>query len=167
LVDPYRRYAVNQKSAFDLISVCGAVVLFLCWVFHQTVVDRMDKQLSSLSAAENLYRVYQSHNAVFNSIIETHKDDKKIEEAIRRFQIYNYGLGLKSLAEQVGLTPLIGYDVTMDDMQAYLEKAQGLAKDLRASVEARRDRDSTVFNFGYGFGSLLAVLGAALKLRLP
>jgi hypothetical protein len=158
---------VNQKSAFDLISVCGAVILFLCWVFHQTVVDKMDKKLSSLSAAENLYRVYQSHNAVFNSIIEIRKDDQKAEEAIRRFQTYNYGLGLESLAQQVGLTPMIGYDATMADMQAYLKQGQGLAKDLRASVEESRDRLTTIFNFGYGFGSFLAVLGAALKLGLP
>jgi len=158
---------VNSKPVFDLISVFGAVVLFLCWVFHQTVVDKMDKRLSSLSAADNLYRIYQSNNALFNSIIETRKDDKKVEGAIRRFQTYNYGLGLENLGQQVGVTPLTGYDVTMDDMQAYLEKVQGLARDLRTNVEARRNQFTSYFSFGYGFGSFLAVLGAALKLSLP
>ena len=156
---------MNRKWLFEIIPSLGAVILFFCWVFQQSVVDDLDKKLSGLSAAENTYRLYQSHNAVFNAIIATQKD-ANVEAAIRRVQTYNYGLGLSQLATQVGMAPLVGYDTTMDGMQKYLDQVQAEADRIRQEIQHERNIMGFMFVGGYGLGSFLVLLGGILKLRL-
>ena len=156
---------MNRKSLYEIIPSLGAVILFFCWVFQQSVVNGLDKRLSSLSAAENTHRVYQSHNAVFNALIAT-QTDEKVVTAIRRYQTYNYGFGLSQLATQVGIVPLIGYDTTTDEMQSYLERVQAEAARTRQEIERERSTMGFLFVGGYGLGSFLVLLGGILKLKL-
>ena len=156
---------MNRRWVVEITPSLGAVVLFFCWVFQQSVVDDLDKKLSGLSAAENTYRLYQSHNAVFNAIIATQKD-AAVEAAIRRLQTYNYGLGLSQLATQVGMAPLVGYDTTMDEMQKYLEQVQAEAARIRMDIGRKRSIVGFLFVGGYGVGSFLVLLGGILKLKL-
>jgi len=156
---------MNRKSLYEIIPSLGAVILFFCWVFQQSVVDGLDRKLSGLNTAENVHRIYQSHNAVFNAIIATQKDEQ-VETAIRRLQMYNYGLGLSQLATQVGITPLIGYDTTMDEMQKYLEQEQAEADRIRQEIQHERNITGFLFVGGYGLGSFLVLLGGILKVRL-
>ena len=156
---------MNRKWLFEIIPSLGAVILFFCWVFQQSVVDDLDRKLSGLSAAENTYRLYQSHNAVFNAIIATQKD-ADVEASIRRLQTYNYGLGLSQLATQVGMAPLVGYDTTMDEMQKYLEQVQAEAARIRMDIGRKRSIVGFLFVGGYGVGSFLVLLGGILKLKL-
>ena len=156
---------MNRKWVVEITPSLGAVILFFCWVFQQSVVNDLDRKLSGLSAAENTYRLYQSHNAVFNAIIATQKD-AAVEAAIRRFQTYNYGLGLSLLAEQVGMAPLIGYDTPMDEMQKYLEQVQAEARAIKQEIERKRSIVGFLFVGVYGLGSFLVLLGGILKLKL-
>ena len=156
---------MNRRWVVEITPSLGAVVLFFCWVFQQSVVDDLDRKLSGLSAAENTYRLYQSHNAVFNAIIATQKD-ANVEAAIRRLQTYNYGLGLSQLATQVGMAPLVGYDTTMDEMQKYLEQVQAEAARIRMDIGRKRSIVGFLFVGGYGVGSFLVLLGGILTLKL-
>ena len=156
---------MNRRWVVEITPSLGAVVLFFCWVFQQSVVDDLDRKLSGLSAAENTYRLYQSHNAVFNAIIATQKD-ADVEASIRRLQTYNYGLGLSQLATQVGMAPLVGYDTTMDEMQKYLEQVQAEAARIRMDIGRKRSIVGFLFVGGYGVGSFLVLLGGILKLKL-
>ena len=156
---------MNRRWVVEITPSLGAVILFFCWVFQQSVVDDLDRKLSGLSAAENTYRLYQSHNAVFNAIIATQKD-ANVEAAIRRLQTYNYGLGLSQLATQVGMAPLVGYDTTMDEMQKYLEQVQAEAARIRMDIGRKRSIVGFLFVGGYGVGSFLVLLGGILKLKL-
>jgi len=156
---------MNRKWIVEITPSLGAVILFFCWVFQQSVVNGLDRKLSGLNAAENTYRLYQSHNAVFNAIIATQKD-ANVEAAIRRVQTYNYGLGLSELATQVGMAPLAGYDTTMDEMQKYLDQVQAEADRIRQEIQHERNIMGFLFVGGYGLGSFLVLLGGILKLRL-
>jgi len=158
---------VNRKSTYDLLSVVGAVILFSCWIFQQFVLDNVNTKLASITAAENLYRIYQSHNAVFNAILASHGHDKTAEPETRRFQTYNYVLGLEKLAEETGTPVKTGYDLSMDDTQRYLELVQKNARELKEGLVSKKERFNLLFVVGYGFGSFLALLGSILKLRLP
>ena len=156
---------MNRRWVVEITPSLGAVVLFFCWVFQQSVVNGLDRKLSGLNAAENTYRLYQSHNAVFNAIIATQKD-ANVEAAIRRVQTYNYGLGLSQLATQVGMAPLVGYDTTMDEMQKYLDQVQAEADRIRQEIQHERKIVGLLFVCGYGLGSFLVLLGGILKLKL-
>jgi len=158
---------VNRKSTYDLLSVIGAIVLFTCWIFQLSVLERVDKQLADIASAENLYRIYQSHNALFNAIIATQGDNKSTVPEIRRFQVYNYGLGLERLAQVTGTPTQIGYDLPMEDMQRYLERVQKNADALKEKLQSNKYFSQLLFTVGYGLGSCLALLGSILKLRLP
>ena len=157
---------MNRKSVYDLLSVVGAVILFFSWVFQQSVVDRINKKLSALTAAEDLYRIYQSHNAIFNSLIATQESNEEVVKNIRRLQTYNYLLGLERLAKETGTPIESGYDVPLDRTQKYLELVQKNADGMRKDAEAKKYTFVLIFNCGYGLGSLLVLLGSILKLRV-
>jgi hypothetical protein len=157
---------MDRKSIYEIFSQIGALILFLGWIVQQLYVDGLDRKLSDLTAAENTYRVYQSHNAVFNAIIATQKDTS-VASAIRRLQTYNYGLGLSQLATQVGMAPLVGYDTTMDEMQKYLEQVQAQAGQTKREIERKRSFADFLLKWGStGLGTFLVLWGNFLKLKL-
>ncbi|GAA0576973.1 hypothetical protein GCM10009416_14460 [Craurococcus roseus] len=159
--------AMNRKALYELLSVRGAVVLFSAWVFQQSALERANAALRRIDAAEDVYRTYQSTNALFNAIIAVRPQDADAEREVRRFQVYNYGLGLVRLAEVTGTERVVGYDVPQDRMQGHLEDVQRKAAGMRRDIEARRDRFGFAFVLTYGFGSLLVLLGNVLKVLLP
>jgi hypothetical protein len=158
---------MNRKSAYDLLSVVGAIILFFSWIFQQSIVEKTNRKLANLTAAEDLYIIYQSHNAVFNSIIATEEKNEEVTRNIRRYQTYNYLLGLRRLAEESGTPIQVGYDIPLETTQSYLETVQKNAQAIRKDAEAQKATFGLIFNCGYGLGSLLVLLGSILKLRLP
>jgi hypothetical protein len=158
---------MNKRGVYDLLSVFGAIVLFSAWIFQQTSVEKQKSVISRLDQAEGEYRQYQSSNALFNAIIETQKGNDQVIAGVRRFQTYNYGLGLVTLSEATGVTPLVGYDISIDAMQKHLEKVQGLADAMRHVAQQHKDRDDVIFLAVYCTGSVLALLGSVMKLTAP
>jgi hypothetical protein len=158
---------MKKRGVYDLISMFGAIVLFSAWVFQQTSVEKQRGVISSLDQAEAEYRQYQSTNALFNAIIETQKGNEQVIEGIRRFQTYNYGLGLVRLSKVTGVEPLAGYDIPIDTMQKDLEKVQGIATAMRQDAQQHKDRDDVIFLIVYCTGSVSALLGSMMKLTAP
>jgi hypothetical protein len=158
---------MNRKSTYELISVVGAFILFSCWVFQQAVLEGTNAKLASITAAEDLYRIYQSHNAVFNAIITAQEDNKSAVDKIRKFQIYNYGLGLEKLAQETRTPIQTGYDLSSEKLQQYLELVQKNAREMKQDLVSKKEKFNLLFTFGYGLGSILALLGSILKLGLP
>jgi hypothetical protein len=115
---------MNRKSVYDLLSVVGAIILFFSWIFQQSIVEKTNRKLANLTAAEDLYIIYQSNNAVFNSIIATEEKNEEVTRNIRRFQTYNYLLGLRRLAEESGTPIQVGYDIPLETTQSYLERCR-------------------------------------------
>jgi hypothetical protein len=156
-----------MRALYDLISVFGAIVLFSAWIFQQTSVEKIRSLISNLDQGEAQYRQYQSNNALFNTIIETQKENEPVVQGIRRLQTYNYGLGLEKLSEVTGVEPVIGYDISIDAMQKHLERVQALAKTMRQDAQQRKSRADSIFLIVYGAGPLLALLGSVMKLTTP
>ena len=92
---------MRLKSGFELLPVVGAVILFFSWVFQQSVVEGANQRLNDIASAEDMYRIYQSHNAVFNAVIATQTNAETISK-IRGLQIYEYASSEESVGD-VGL----------------------------------------------------------------
>jgi hypothetical protein len=157
---------MNRKALYDLVAVVGAVILFLAWIFQQTVINNLDGSAASLTQAKRFYAIYQSHNALFNTIIAT-QTNRTIIKQIRTFQIYNYGLGLEDLAAASGLTVYADYNMTIDQIQAELQKMQERAATRTKQINSEKSIVTLVFTCVTGFGTLLTVLGSYLKIWLP
>jgi hypothetical protein len=157
----------SKAAACDLVSVVGAVILFLTWIFQSTSLAKIDRTITDLDDAEQSYRTYQSNNAIFNAIVATEKENDSAVAEIRRAQIYNYGLGLKKMAELTGTRALIGYEVPQKDMDDYNKEVHDKAAAIRNTASARKAFDDTVSLMLYGLGSLLTLLGSMLKLVFP
>jgi hypothetical protein len=160
-----REMKMHRKSIYEIFSQIAALILFLGWILQQWYVDGLDRKLSDLTAAENTYRVYQSHNAVFKAIIATQKDTS-VASAIRRLQTYNYGLGLSQLAKQVGMAPLVGYDTTMDEMQKFLEQVQAQAGQTKQEIERKRSFADLLLKGSTTLGTVLVLWSNWRKLLL-
>jgi hypothetical protein len=158
---------MKKRSVYDLIAVFGAIVLFSAWVFQQTSVEKQRSLIAKLDQADAQYQQYQSSNAIFNALIETQEGKDPVIHVIRRDQTYNYGLGLVKMSEVTGITPLVGYDISMDAMQKHLERVQAIASAMRQGAQRSKDRDDRIFFVVYGIGSMLALLGSVLKLTAP
>lgn len=82
----------------EILPVLGTVGLLGLWLFQLIGIETRNSDLRKLATARAVYQTYQSNNALFNAITESSEKDKKKTKQIRRFQIYNYELGLKALA---------------------------------------------------------------------
>ena len=79
------------SKIIKLIPVLSALILFLSWVFQQTMLEEANSKLQRIYNAISVHQTYQSNNALFNALTETNKNDPEAVEKIRKFQLYNYG----------------------------------------------------------------------------
>jgi hypothetical protein len=160
----------------EVLPVLGTVGLLGLWTFQQTGIEQRASELRKLGVAHGVFQTYQSHNALFNAIIESEGKDKTITDQIRIFQIYNYELGLAAIedslppSEKVGIPErtnaydgTMGIDEKMDRTQKRLEELQKrLAK--RETVVGFDAEAARALNFwlylGLSFGM---ITGAVLK----
>jgi hypothetical protein len=86
----------TKKTLTSSVTVLGSLILFLSWVFQQTLLEEANSTLQQIHTAETVYQTYQANNAMFNAILQTTDDEASIDQ-IRRFQVYNYELGLREM----------------------------------------------------------------------
>ena len=159
----------------EILPVVGTIGLLGLWLYQQTAVERRSEELRKLATGRSVYQLYQSHNALFNSILELVKDEKA-QSQVRRFQMYNYELGLAGIedalpaAQKADLPPradpydgMQPVDVQMDLLQKRLtviqEKLLAEAKSIRASADAARQLSL----WGYIVLSVVGIAGTVLK----
>src|SRR5262249_12684625 len=167
VIIPEVKRMIRKAALFDIVSVAGAIILFFTWLFQSTSLAKVDHILASLDDAEQSYRTYQSNNAIFNAIVATLNDNDQAVKRIRGLQTYNYGLGLAKMAELTGTRMLIGYEIPLKEMDDYNEGVHKKADAIREKVTAQKACDDTISLLMYGLGSLLALVGSAMKLVVP
>lgn len=166
---------MSGKIFIDIVPVLGSLVLFLSWVFQQTLLEDANSTLQKIYNARSVYQTYQSNNAVFNAISETIEDDQESVEQIRRFQIYNYELGLKDmellLDDQTRTdVPEAPYaysttqsvDVMLNTTQDRLGKIQVKLADREDEIVSRKSTLNKIFLGLYTVGSVTVLVGSIL-----
>lgn len=166
---------MSAKSLVKIIPVLGSIVLFLSWVFQQTMLEDANSTLESIYNARDVFQTYQSNNAVFNAIIATATDEASIER-IRGLQISNYELGLREMEllldqedrvdipappNTLGGAPVS--DVTIQITQERLEKIQGRLANKRDGIIDRTSTLNRTFYALYGIGSVTVLIGSLLN----
>lgn len=163
------------KVLIAIIPVAGAIILFLSWVFQQTLLDQANGDLQQLQSAEDTFQTYQSNNALFNALAKASGDQQDTADYIRTVQIYNYELGLR---EMEGLLddgdrrdiprPVNAYDGSpplaekMDIVQDRLTRIQGGIASKKARIQEQKARYARIFFGTYALGSLMVLVGSVL-----
>ena len=67
----------STKTAFlKVVPVVGSIILFLAWVFQQTLLGDANSTLQKINSAQSVFQTYQSNNALFNAILESTNSDE-------------------------------------------------------------------------------------------
>jgi peptidoglycan hydrolase CwlO-like protein len=165
------------KALIRIVPILGSLILFLSWVFQQTLFEEANSTLQRIQAAQTVYQTYQANNAMFNAIIET-TDDKEAIEQIRRFQMYNYELGLRDMEmllddrakRNIPKAP-DAYDASrsVEDMMTVVQERLTTIQEKLATKEEkivrRKSALNRVFLAGYAVGSATLLVGSVLSVR--
>jgi hypothetical protein len=160
----------------EVLPILGTLGLLGLWLYQQIDVEARSDELRNLTAAYSVYQTYQSHNAVFNAMIETAGEDEAKTAKIRRFQMYNYELGLHAIdtalpdAQKADVpAPVAAYDST-EDVSAKMDRLQKRLTVLQARIFAAQDSVRTAAaaakrraTWFYVLLSLITIAGAVCK----
>jgi hypothetical protein len=160
-----------------ILPIVGTVALLGLWLFQQTSVEQRASDLRKVESARNVYQTYQSNNAIFNAINEGVQDRPQLSENVRRFQVYNYELGLRAIEDALSAEEKKGipaapnvYSSTesFNDKMAVTQKRLTLLQeklDAREKrVHASADSADTINLWLYLVFSLISVAGAACQI---
>ena len=163
-------------TLINVVPVLGSLVLFMSWVFQQTLLEDANGTLRKIHDAQTVYKNYQANNAIFNAIMQAADKGEESAEQIRRFQIYNYELGLRDmelLLDDPAKTDIPGaphaYDVTQDAAsmlnvtQDRLGKIQQRLAEKENEIVGRKSTFNKVFLGLYAAGSATVLLGSVLS----
>jgi hypothetical protein len=139
-------------------TVVGAIVLFSAWVFQQSVVETANRLSRRIDAAENVFITYQSNNALFNAILATTDHQPPTVGDVRRFQAYNYLLGLKRLADITGVPLIIDPQAPSPKVDEWHGEIERRKLEMRENINRRRELYNTIFVRVYGLGSLVILI---------
>ena len=169
----------SNATLINVVPVLGSLVLFMSWVFQQTLLEDANSTLRKIHDAETVYKNYQANNAVFNAIMQTADNSEESREQIRRFQVYNYELGLPDmelLLDETAKTDLpeapYAYDVTRgaEDMLNVTQDRLGEIQERLAEKEneiiGRKSTFNKVFLGLYAAGSATVLLGSVLSVLI-
>jgi hypothetical protein len=160
----------------EILPVVGMVALLGLWFYQQTEVEIRSGELQRLASARAVYQTYQSNNALFNAINEVVEEDNQASNQIRKFQIYNYELGLAAIDEtlpesyKANIPPRVGaYDSSvklkkkMEQLQERLEKLQTKLDEREKTIRQAANTAKKTYIWIYAGISLIAILGAVCK----
>ncbi len=159
----------------EFLPVLGAVVLFGAWSLQQSVLQRSATEMQKLSQAVSVYQTYQSNNALFNAVVQLVSEKPLVVNEIRRFQTYNYELGLRAMEDSLSEAerrdipaPAFPYGSSgiaaeMERTQKRLEALQTRVHDRQAALAAQNRALNYVFLSLYGAGSCAILIGSYLK----
>ena len=161
----------------EILPVLGTIGLLGLWLFQQTEVERRSGELRKLASARTVFQTYQSNNAVFNAINELSKKDKVASEQLRRFQVYNYELGLQAIEEALpesdkadipsvtsAYDPSGDIQTKLDQTQKRLEKLQAKLAEKEEAVRQSADIAKRRYLWFYLGLSVISIFGAVCKI---
>jgi hypothetical protein len=167
----------KASAAFlKVIPVIGSIILFLAWVFQQTLLGDANSTLQRINSAQSVFQTYQSNNALFNAILKTTNSDSQSVAAVRAMQIYNYDLGLRELEalltdqEKADLpeqpNPFSGTPDTvtmMSILQTRIDMIQGKLEARKAAIATLKSTYNKIFLGLYVIGTLTVLSGSMLN----
>ena len=170
---------MNIRSvASEILPVIGTIGLLGLWLYQQTEIEKKSGQLRQISWARGVYQTYQSHNAVFNAMEELATKNKTATLNIRKFQIYNYELGLSAMEKVLSDTektdlPAAKNEMTdieedpmqaMDTVQKRLELLQAKLDTKEAAIMQEAAQLRQKYFWSYICFSLLSIMGAFFRI---
>jgi cell division protein FtsB len=166
---------LTRQVLIKIIPVIGSIVLFLAWVFQQTLLGEANNASQQIANAQSVFQTYQSNNALFNAIVQTIKSDSASIDQIRRVQIYNYELGLRELEALLDNeakatipsppNPFSGTsdaDAMMRVTQERINTIQGKLSKMREKIAGRKASLNIIFLVLYAIGSLTVLIGSVV-----
>ena len=171
----------KKITAFNMLGgilpIVGTVALLGLWLYQQTSMEQRAADLRKLDSAHSVYQTYQSNNAIFNAINEGMQDKPQLSRNVRRYQIYNYELGLHAIEDVLSPEEKKGipaspnaysstesYSDQMVVTQSRLELLQERLEEREKQVHAAADSASTINLCLYLAFSLISVVGAAFQI---
>jgi hypothetical protein len=164
------------KVIGEILPVLGTIGLLGLWLYQQVGIERRSSELRQLESARGVYQTYQSNNAIFNAINETLKDKPRLSENMRRFQIYNYELGLRAIEdvlsadEKKGIppapdaySPALDFVKKMEITQKRLEELQNRRDAKEKRVHEAASSAKSTYLWLYIALSLISIAGAICK----
>ncbi|HKD80115.1 MAG TPA: hypothetical protein VKH81_10505 [Candidatus Angelobacter sp.] len=177
MADKNKKKIATFNILGGILPVVGTVALLGLWLYQQTSVEQRADDLRKVESARNVYQTYQSHNAVFNAIHEGMQDKPQLADNVRRFQVYNYELGLRAIEDVLSNEEKKGipaapnvYSSTenfSDQMavtQKRLELLQGRLDAREKQVHASADSANAINLWLYVVFSLVSVAGAVCQI---
>jgi len=167
----------DAKTVFlKVLPIVGSIILFLAWVFQQTLLGNANSTLQRINTAQSVFQTYQSNNALFNAILETTKGDSETVSKVRSMQIYNYDLGLRELEalltdeEKTDLpkqpNPFSGTPDTatmMSILQTRIDMIQGKLETKKEAIAEQKSTYNKIFLILYVIGTLTILIGSMLN----
>lgn len=179
----WRSSTVDKKKINTLnllggiLPVLGTVALLGLWLYQQTGMERRASELAKLEAARGVYQTYQSNNSLFNAINEGMKDRPQLSENLRRYQVYNYELGLRAIEdvlspeEKKGIpaapnafSSVGSFSEQMAITQNRLEQLQGRLQAREKRIQDAVDSANIINLWLYVALSLVSVAGAVCQI---
>jgi len=167
---------MSRQVVIKLLPVLGSIILFLSWVFQQSLLGEANSTLQQISNAQGVFQTYQSNNAIINAIVETVKTDSQAVDTIRRVQVYNYELGLRELEAVLDAEARTGIPsapnpfsgspdagTLMRIVQERINAIQGKVTEKREEIGERKAALNGVFLVLYAVGSLTVLTSSALN----
>lgn len=177
MADKSKKKIATLNILGAILPVAGTVALLGLWLYQQTSVEQRADDLRKMESARGVYQTYQSHNAVFNAIHEGVQDKPQLADNVRRFQIYNYELGLRAIEDVLSNEEKKGipaapnvYSSTesfSDQMavtQKRLELLQGRLDAREKQVHISADSANAINLWLYVMFSLISVAGAVCQI---
>lgn len=173
---PKQRLKPVRTVLGEVLPVLGTIGLLGLWAFQQIGVETRVSALSTIATGHAIYRTYQSHNAVFNAIIELAAKDTNMTDRIRWYQISNYELGLQGIEDSLSepekaampprpplQAPGESIEAAMKRTQERLEALQGQLLTRESKIAAEKKHADRLYFWAYLVLSVVAVAGAILK----
>lgn len=168
--------SISSTVFLKILPVLGSIILFLAWVFQQTLLGNANSALQRIYTAQSVFQTYQSNNSLFNAILETSNSDSETISKVRSMQIYNYDLGLREMeglltgVEKVGIpeqpNPFSGTPDTetkMAILQERIDTIQGRLEAKKIAITLQKAVYNSVFLLLYVFGTMTVLLGTLLN----
>ncbi len=147
-------------------------------MFQQKQIEKYNGDLRKISAATAVYQTYQSNNAIFNAIEAIAPKVKNAPDDVRKFQVYNYELGLADMekvltaGEKEGLPEArAGLNEIERNINASLEATQQRLEFLQAKLDEKEkmlkeaaDRSAKIYFWAYICFSAISITGALFRI---
>jgi hypothetical protein len=171
-VQPRKPLLRRLAAVGEILTVLGPIAILGLWFYQQVAIEQRSSELRRIASAHDVFQTYQSNNALFNAINEM-VGTETAQAQVRRFQVYNYELGLRAIenvlaaSERSGIPPAVnafsGEDVPTMMVQRRLELLQRGLADKESMIQQASKAANTRYLFMYVVITVMSICGSLFK----